>query len=669
MSLHIFFRVGKRRRCVGTLEEDFALFDKPWSMVSLLIYLLSFLPKASKITEVVIKGEELIIKASGISLRVLIEGPSYALFKLRELLALRSESRYLDSLNLLFRPSEGSFFDDAFGSLELIEREVKSKFRGKDKKTVCTILKELRKSIKFVYKRFLVDERSHVWERNHERLKRHPGVNLVDEYFLGPFVIRINKNDEMDELRYNVEYSSNSYLIPLGSRFISHVLAKYADLEVEYKMKLDELIDYRVIKSRGIIRRSLREVPESLLDTLSAISAYRSLNLLKFMPFLLDENICEFYVDAPDTFLYLDHFKHGRCISNVKVSMSDLMSFITHIKLESGLPLDLENPSLKADISNKLFKIRVSIDIPPLAVDGPTIDVRKFRIMPFTLPELIQIGTLSVELASIILLYAKYRANIVIIGEPGSGKTTLLNAIDICLPNFFRRVYIEDVVESIPLHILGKHQVRLRVDPIEVSEAVRTKKREILKLLHRKPDYVILGELQSKEHFEAALSAMVSGLKCIQTCHADSLEQFLDRLVYDYGFSLNLVRRTYDLIIVLKRHVGVKEFRRVIQAAEVLKTGKELFLPIYSYPMRVKVIDVLHSSGFFKRVTEREGKRIDSLIKEYELYRNALNYMVQRKIFDANDVAALFNKVVYKYISKVAGGATCPTLERILKLK
>jgi len=662
--LDIYFRIGGMRRYVGELSERSLPIDSHHSVLSLLTYLLSFLPHVSRVTEVIVSGDELVIKASGDSLKVLALGPSRSLFKLRRILALRRESRNLEISNLLFGVSEESFIANPHNFLKRMEKEVKSELRGEAKKELLRAVRELRKSMMLTYRRVLVDEESNEATYNHKPLRKRPVTRVIDEYVTDSFVIKICENEETDELHYNVEYPSKDYLIYLGSRFISHVLMNSADVGKECRMRLDELIEHRVTKSRIIIKRALREVPQGLLNYLSKVSTYRSLGLLKLMPFLLDDNICEFYVDAPETFLYLDHFKHGRCVSNVRIHMRDMTSFITHVKVESGFPLNLENPSLKADLSNRLFKVRVSIDIPPLAVDGPTIDVRKFRLSPFTLPELVEMNMLPLEVAAVILLYARHRANIVIVGEPGSGKTTLLNAIDMCLPNFFRRVYIEDVVESMPLHALGKHQVRLRVEPIEVLERSRTKKSEILKLLHRKPDYVILGELQSKEHFEAALSAMVSGLKCMQTCHAESIEQFLDRLTQDYGFSLNLVRRAYDLIVLLKRYVGVREFRRVIQVIEIPSSGDKLFIPIYSYPTRARVSDRIYSSSFFKKVSQIEERSMESLIKEYELYKGALDYMIQKRIFKLNEVASLFNKVVYRCVSKVTGEISCLALGR-----
>jgi len=669
MTLRVYFRVRGVKRFVGVLSKEECCLDDERSILSLLVYLLSFLPHRDHISEVTLDGEDVAVRVDPGSLRVLVLGPSQALFKFRELLALRRESEYLDSLNSFFKLGNGSFISDPFDSLKTVEREVKSKLRGRVRREFCRALKSLKNSMNFIYERVLIDEEQYSYTGDSENVKNYSKKCVVDKYEVGSFSVKICESNEGGELYYNVEYPSRSYLIALGSRFLSYILTKDADVEVEYKMKLDELIDYRSLKSRGIIKRSLREVPSNILDILSKVSTYRSLGLLKLMPFLLDNNICEFYVDAPDTLLYLDHFKHGRCISNVKISMNDLLSFITHVKLECGSPLDPENPSLKADISNKLFRIRVSIDIPPLAVDGPTIDVRKFRMSPFTLPELITMGTLPLEVASLILLYARHRANIVIVGEPGSGKTTLLNAIDICLPNFFRRIYVEDVVESIPLHNLGKHQVRLRVEPIEVLERVRTKRSEILKLLHRKPDYVILGELQSREHFEAALSAMISGLRCIQTCHANSVKQFLNRLIHDYGFPSNLVRKTYDLIIMLRRYIGVREFRRVVQVVEIAKNDNECLTPIYSYPTKVKIVDHINSSDFFKRVCDDEGVFSEGLVREYELYRSALEYMVQRRIFNVNEVVSLFNKIVYKYVFKLTGEVSCLALERALKLR
>jgi type IV secretory pathway ATPase VirB11/archaellum biosynthesis ATPase len=125
-----------------------------------------------------------------------------------------------------------------------------------------------------------------------------------------------------------------------------------------------------------------------------------------------------------------------------------------------------------------------------------------------------------------------------VIGSRGTGKTTLLNALDEALDPRLRRIYIEDAVETKDLLERGYHQLKLRVDPFERGgETQRTKSAEITKILHRSPDLVILGEIQSEEHSRAFFQALSAGVRGLQTFHSSSPEQAVRRWLELHGIS------------------------------------------------------------------------------------------------------------------------------------
>ena len=341
--------------------------------------------------------------------------------------------------------------------------------------------------------------------------------------------------------------------------------------------EFDEIVDHRLEIFRYLAENFCPDVL-SLLSTekikkLAYLSTFCSLKVTRIMPFLLDDRVQEFYQDAPNTNIYLDHEIYGRCRSNIALSKKELEVFLTHIKMDTGNFISFSSPSLKTDYITKMFKVRVSIDAPPVAIDGISIDVRKYRKKAFTIPELIKLGTLSAEAAAFLFIAAFFRLNILISGEPGSGKTTLLNAIDIMLPKIYRKIYIEDVVESIKQLDKGYHQLRLRVGSLERSQYSRSSKiDETIKILHRKPDYVIMGELQHREHVIAAFQAMNAGIKCIQTTHALNLEQLVLRFVKIFDIPMTLLS-SIDVIVFMKRDLLRKDKKKVTFIYEKSKSG------------------------------------------------------------------------------------------------
>ncbi|RLE77054.1 MAG: hypothetical protein DRJ44_02955 [Thermoprotei archaeon] len=400
--------------------------------------------------------------------------------------------------------------------------------------------------------------------------------------------------DSSPEAIYRVRLFSDNIDVRLSYGPLGRISVMY---DRKYFLKktstalFDEIMDHRLTTFYNIARRFCPDVLSELTKTeykkLAYLSFFSSLRVTRIMPFLIDDKVQEFYQDAPSTKIYLDHEDYGRCISNIALSSRELNSFLTHIKIDTGSFISFLSPSLKTDYRTALFKVRVSIDMPPLAVDGIALDVRKYGKKPLSLIEIVDRDTLTADSAAFILVAAIFRSNILLCGEPGSGKTTLLNALDMLLPRTFRKVYVEDVVESVNQLENGRHQLRLKVGALEESDRQRSSKAvEIIKMLHRKPDYLILGELQSEDHVKAAFHAMNAGLRCIQTTHAHSLEQLVYRYIDVFSIPSRLLL-SLDLIIFMKRDFYRKDRKEVVSILEkndrrVTSNPLNIFRPIFS---------------------------------------------------------------------------------------
>ena len=347
-------------------------------------------------------------------------------------------------------------------------------------------------------------------------------------------------------------------------------------------------------------------------------AVYRSLSVERLMPFLLDENIQEIFCDRPGTRVYLDHISHGRVVSNIKLTRRDYTALLHHLVADRNIVFDNKAFSIKTDFATNMFHVRVSIDLPPLAVDGGALDIRRYKKKWFKLQELVKNGFISLEGGTFLLLAALARANIIISGEPGTGKTTLLNALDMMLPSFLRRLYVEDVVESVSLIDRGAHQLRLRVSTLEEALHYRqgpTKYVEIVKALHRKPDYLILGELQTRKHFKAAFHAMSSGLRVIATCHSRGFQELVLRLTKVYGFPKQLLD-LIDVVVITSRSIyqGDRKFVK-----NIFVNNGEFF-------------ELAYTNGFL--IKDFEDTRLTGLLEEQGLNANNLSKAVRKLFFD-----------------------------------
>lgn len=387
--------------------------------------------------------------------------------------------------------------------------------------------------------------------------------DTLEVYKVGPYLTLFKKSG------YKIQY----YSIPIVRTSLEYSLVEeLSDPTTQFEngtISVREGITQRLEMTTGIISeyilKLIPEIKETTRKTLSEIIAQRRSVLGPLIPILLDDLVEELYLDYPGACVYFDHQKLGRCDTTFTFRECDVPKIITLIRAESNLHLDRSNPSLKMDLQVLGASLRFSISIPPLSPDGLHLEIRRARNRPFTITDLIDNNTITPEAAAILLLAVACRFNITITGGPGTGKTTLLNALDMTTPRWWRKIYIEDAIES--RNQEGHHQVRFRVDPVDEQLSKSDKSSEIIKCLHRSPDYLILGEIQTAEHSNALFQAIAAGLRTLQTCHSDSSSSLFSRWKLGHGIQdSNLA--LMDLIVTLERPKPGESNRRVKEIVE-----------------------------------------------------------------------------------------------------
>jgi len=241
-------------------------------------------------------------------------------------------------------------------------------------------------------------------------------------------------------------------------------------------------------------------------------------------PLLNDPQINEVMVNGPNQ-VYVE--RHG------KLELSDttfrdnnhIFHIIERIVAPLGRRIDESSPMVDARLPNGS---RVNIIIPPLALNGPTITIRKFSEKPFTVNDLIRFGTLTAEVAQFLKACVEARLNIIVSGGTGSGKTTTLNVISSFIPSDERIVTIEDAAE---LQLKQDHIVRLETRPPNVEGKGAVSIRDLVRnSLRMRPDRIVVGEVRSGEALDM-LQAMNTGHDgSLTTAHANSPRDILSRL-------------------------------------------------------------------------------------------------------------------------------------------
>lgn len=202
-----------------------------------------------------------------------------------------------------------------------------------------------------------------------------------------------------------------------------------------------------------------------------------------------------------------------------------VMNTIEKIISPLGRRVDESSPMVDARLPDGS---RVNIIIPPLAIKGPTITIRKFAADPFTLEDLISFGTLNHDMSTFLRACVRGKINIVVSGGTGSGKTTLLNVISSFIPHNERIITIEDAAE---LQLRQKHVVTLESRPANIEGKGKVNIRDlVVNSLRMRPDRIIVGEVRSAEALDM-LQAMNTGHDgSITTVHANSTRDTLSRL-------------------------------------------------------------------------------------------------------------------------------------------
>jgi pilus assembly protein CpaF len=367
----------------------------------------------------------------------------------------------------------------------------------------------------------------------------------------------------------------------------------FEDLKRHIHGKLVEKLDFSRVKdlASDALRKDIRRVIEHLCDTenplLNRMERERLVDeildeTLGFGPLeilLKDPTISDIMINGP----HMTYIERRGKIEKAEVKFRDndhLLQIIDRIVSKVGRRVDETSPMVDARLPDGS---RVNAIIPPLALDGPTVSIRRFGATPLRLEDLLNYKAFSPEMAMLMEAAIKARLNILISGGTGCGKTTLLNTLSSFIPNDERVITIEDAAE---LQLQQEHVVRLETRPpnIEGKGAVTT--RDLVRnALRMRPERIIIGECRGAEALDM-LQAMNTGHSgSMTTLHANAPREGLSRLetmIMMGGFELPIkamrqqIASAVDIIIQANRLQGGP--RKITCVAEVLNMEQDVII-------------------------------------------------------------------------------------------
>jgi len=320
---------------------------------------------------------------------------------------------------------------------------------------------------------------------------------------------------------------------------------KHTELKVELHQQLLDLINLSALDNMSreqieaevgdIIHEELGKQNHALNHTerkqLVGDVLDELLGLGPLEPLLKDPTITDILVNGSDS-VFVE--RYGQ-LEHSPVRFKDdrhLLRIIQKIVSAVGRRIDESAPMVDARLADGS---RVNAIVPPLALDGPSVSIRKFARIPISMERLTEIGSVPHQVAEVLRAVVTSRRNVLISGGTGSGKTTMLNAMSAFIDERERIVTIEDSAE---LQLQQDHVVRLETRPPNIEGRGEITQRDLVKnALRMRPDRIILGEVRSGEAFDM-LQAMNTGHDgSMTTVHANTPRDALSRVEQMIGMS------------------------------------------------------------------------------------------------------------------------------------
>ncbi|MCD8213631.1 MAG: CpaF family protein [Campylobacter sp.] len=411
------------------------------------------------------------------------------------------------------------------------------------------------------------------------------------------------------------------------SRFIRQkVLAEIDIAKIEHLMQDRPLLIVEVSKLiKKVAAKNQKYLTGAQIEYISELISDEIMGLGPMRVLMENDDISDILVNGPDD-IYIE--KDGKLEKSTQsfIDNNQLTDIAKRLVARMGRRIDDAQPLVDARLPDGS---RLNVVIAPIALDGTSISIRKFNKSSRTLEELSQMGAMSPQIATLLMLASRVRCNILVSGGTGSGKTTLLNALSHHISEDERIVTLEDAAE---LKLQQPHVVRLetRMAGVEDSGQV-TMRMLVINALRMRPDRIIIGECRGGEAFEM-LQAMNTGHDgSMTTIHANSPYDALSRLenlVMMAGFNLpvdairNNIASAINIIVQIARLNDGS--RRVMRVSEIVGIEDKT----------IRLNDIFE---FVPSLHRDENGKITGHYERYSLSKNSL-ISKNAIMFDVKDV-------------------------------
>ena len=428
-----------------------------------------------------------------------------------------------------------------------------------------------------------------------------------------------------------------SYLNEIKSLLMEEVDVSVQELETREKAE-----GYLKHKVGEVIKNYRLKIPAEAVSKLMYYIMRDFIGYGKIDALMKDHLIEDISADGVNIPIYVWHREYESLPTNIVYkSAEELSSFIVRLAFLSGKQISIASPMLDASLPDG-SRVQLTYGS-EITRRGSTFTVRRFRVDPLTISDMISFNTLSSEMAAYFWYVIENRASILVAGGVATGKTTMLNCLSMFIKPELKIVSVEDTAElNLPHENWIPSVVRTGASEGKGVGAITLF--DLLKAaVRQRPDYIIVGEVRGEETY-TLFQAMATGHLGMSTIHAESVEAALQRLEAE---PMNIPRHLLtmiDAMMVQSRiEIDGKPVRRALTVTEVLgldPNSKDLLTnDVYRWDLKSDTFASVRRSHILKKIKEKNGLAKEEVEQEVLRRKTVLEWMVKNNIRRYTDVA------------------------------
>ena len=482
-----------------------------------------------------------------------------------------------------------------------------------------------------------------------QKRRKKPSVFREVYPILEPYVYAaIVKEPETQKIRYEVIEPTLLEEEAELLKEIKKILMEEIDVNLKEIDTREKAAEYLKQKIREVIENYKLRIADEAIDKLMYFTVRDFIYYGKINPLMKDSMVEDISTDGVNIPIYVWHREHESLPTNIIFEDEDeLNSFVTRLAYLSGKAISIASPILDASLPDG-SRIQLTYGN-EITRRGSTFTIRRFRIDPLTISDLISFNTLSSEIAAYFWYAIENRASVLVAGGVASGKTTLLNCLSMFIKPEMKIVSVEDTAElNLPHENWIPSVVRTGFGRKERGAGAITLFDLLKAAVRQRPDFIIVGEVRGAEAY-TLFQAMATGHLGMSTIHGESVEAVIQRLESE---PMNIPRSLLSMIdvvaIQVRTEINDRPARRTERVTEMLsfqpETKELLMKDVFRRNPRSDSFQYMGQSHILNRIMEKMGRTEEEVRKELQRRQTVLDWIVRKKVRRYTEVARIIRE-------------------------